>query len=123
MPLEINCTKTFTKQIGWYFKYYRQYTRNIDDIKRSFDNILNRVKNGDFRFNAAIEYFNSKQLDGINDDLFKQYKVFDDGNLYFIFVICKQCNKNLQCRPACNKNPNIILCFYDIWLESNNKNY
>lgn len=118
VPSEINCTKTFFKQMGWYFKYYRQYSKNAEDIKQSFDNILNKVKSGNLQFDTAIEYFHSRQFKGINADLFKKYRVFDDGNFYFIFVICKQCSKNLQCRLWCNKNPKTFMCFYDIWLES-----
>lgn len=117
MSVNINCTETFKKEVRWYFKYYRQYFKNDEDLKQSFGYILQKVKSGDLQFDIATEYFKSRQFSGINPSLFKKCKVFDNGNFHLIFVVCKQCAKNISCRPTCKKHSGIILCFYDIWFS------
>ncbi len=116
---ESNCTSTvtFSKKIKWYFKYYRQYLVNADDLERGFKYILEEVKKRNFQLGNAAEYFESNNFSGISQSLFKEYKVFESGNLYFIFVICEQCIKNLKCRLLCTRKPEIIVCFYDIWIK------
>lgn len=107
-------TKTFVKQLAWYFKYHRQYASNETDLDLVIRDIERKVEQN-FQFEIAAEYFDLEERGELSRSIFKKYRVFEKSDLHLIFVVCKECNRDLQCLQDCS-NSEVKICFYDIWV-------
>ena len=114
MSSNITATNAFSKKLKSCLKYNYQFKQIENTLKKAFEEILNITNNNqNITLSIATKY---SEIEGLNNNTFRKYKLFDDDNLYIIYVICKVCNKGLRCSHSFIDE--ILACIYDIWIDS-----
>ena len=120
----MNCTNTFTSKLKKWIKF--DSPKGLEDFSSELTEAFNTIKalgeEAGVELAEAERYFeyhkSNGNFSGVDKNIFKKHKPFEDDKLHFIYVICNECGGVLMCSNECEKKITTSVCLYDVFYEN-----